>query len=180
MDKVHPIYLTEHKNIWKEKYLQEELFIKTDLPNCSKFRFSHVGSTSINNICAKPIIDILVEIPHSFSLNEVKEDILKKGYKVFFKQENRYYFNKGYTKTGFAETVYHLHLRYYNDCKELYYRDYLNSHPEIAKKYEELKLDLAKKNRFSHEDYTLAKTEFVAKYTEIALNEYKDKYLLKE
>ena len=41
--------------------------------------------------------------------------------------------NKGYTKYGFADKVYHIHLRFFGDNDELYFRDYLNAFPKIAK-----------------------------------------------
>jgi GrpB-like predicted nucleotidyltransferase (UPF0157 family) len=69
---------------------------------------------------------------------------------------------------GFAEKVFHLHLRYYGDNDEVYFRDYLNEHAEIAKLYEEMKLNLWKQYEHDRDGYTEAKREFVKKYTEIA------------
>ena len=40
--------------------------------------------------------------------------------------------------------MYHIHLRYAGDNDELYFRDYLNEHPAVAKGYETLKLRLWK------------------------------------
>lgn len=33
--------------------------------------------------------------------------------------------HKGYSSTGYAEKVYHLHIRYLGDWDELYFRDLL-------------------------------------------------------
>ena len=57
-------------------------------------------------------------------------------------EEKRISFNSGYTKAGFADKVFHIHLRYIGDNEELYFRDYLREHPQIAKEYETLKLNL--------------------------------------
>ncbi|MDE5867334.1 MAG: GrpB family protein, partial [Anaeroplasmataceae bacterium] len=76
--------------------------------------------------------------------------------------------NKGYTENGFADKVFHLHLRLPNDQDELYFRDYLNAHKEVAKEYEELKIELWKKYEHNRDAYTNAKTEFVKKYTDLA------------
>ena len=51
---------------------------------------------------------------------------------------NRISLNMGYTENGFADKVYHIHLRYAGDNAELYFRDYLNAHPDVAKEYETL------------------------------------------
>lgn len=58
--KLFPIYLTEHKLYWKEWYRDEENFLKNRISKID--RINHIGSTAISSICAKPIIDILVEI----------------------------------------------------------------------------------------------------------------------
>ncbi|MBB6217988.1 GrpB-like predicted nucleotidyltransferase (UPF0157 family) [Anaerosolibacter carboniphilus] len=85
-------------------------------------------------------------------------------------------FNKGYTKEGFAEKVYHLHVRYYDNWDELYFRDYLKEHEEVAKEYGKLKLELIGKYEHNRDGYTDAKSDFILKYTEMAKQEYADKY----
>lgn len=90
--------------------------------------------------------------------------------------KNRLSFNKGYTETGFAEKVFHLHLRYAGDHDELYFKDYLIEYPEAAKEYEELKLMLWKKYEHNRDAYTNAKTELVKKYTEKARILYGKRY----
>lgn len=164
--KLFPIILKEHNPIWEEYYNEEEIVLKNNLPNISNI--SHIGSTSIPSIWAKPIIDILVEIPKEDDINDYIELILKQGYICMSKSEKRISFNKGYTENGFTEKVYHLHLRYKGDNDELYFRDYLIDNPEVAKEYEKLKLDLWKKYEHNRDGYTSAKTEFVQKYTEKA------------
>ena len=85
-------------------------------------------------------------------------------------------FNCGYTKNGFAQKVYHLHLRYKGDNDELYFRDYLMDNPEIAKKYESMKLWLWHQYEHNRDAYTYAKTEFIKKYTRQAKQVYKQRY----
>ena len=56
-----PIILVEHQKNWKGWYIEEEKLLKKLIPQIK--RINHIGSTSISSICAKPIIDILVEQP---------------------------------------------------------------------------------------------------------------------
>ena len=91
-------------------------------------------------------------------------------------RENRKSFNKGYTVTGFAENVFHVHLRYYGDNDELYFRDYMNDHPALAAQYEKLKLSLWKKYEYDRDAYTDAKSAFVEKYTSCAKKAYASRY----
>ena len=169
-----PIYLTEHQLCWQEWYSEEEYLLKNTFSSTE--RISHIGSTAISSIWAKPIIDILVEIPEGRNLLDYKALIINSGYICMSQSENRLSFNKGYTENGFAERVFHLHLRYVGDNDELYFRDYLIEYPEVAKEYEELKLRLWKKYEHNRDAYTNAKTEFVKGYTEKAKILYWNRY----
>ena len=92
------------------------------------------------------------------------------------RNERRMSFNKEYTESGFAERVFHLHLRYAGDNDELYFRDYLREHPGIAKEYEQLKLLLRKRFEHDRDGYTDAKSEFIKRYTAEAKSLYGKRY----
>lgn len=160
-----PIILTEHKAYWKEWYIEEEEKLKEVLPAEQVVRISHIGSTAIEGIWAKPIIDILVEVTKDGNLQSFKEYLTSAGYICMSENRRRLSFNKGYTENGFAEKVYHLHLRREGDHDEVYFRDYLNLYPDAAREYEKLKLGLWKQYEHNRDGYTDAKTEFVKKYT---------------
>lgn len=153
-----PIILTEHKEEWAGWYAEEEAVLQPLLPGCV---LHHVGSTSIPGIWAKPIVDILVQAPLGANLGEIKEVLAAQGWLCMSEEETRLSFNKGYTPEGFAERVFHLHLRFMGDCDEIPFRDYLRAHPGVAKEYEALKLSLWKPYEHDRDGYTAAKTEFV-------------------
>lgn len=170
-----PIILTEHKEIWDKLYAEEEKRLVGILPS-ENIRINHVGSTAIKNIWAKPIIDILVELPVSLPMESVKELLVQNGYICMSEQENRKSFNMGYTSEEFSEKVFHLHLRYLGDNDELYFRDYMNDNILLAKQYEELKLSLCEKFKHDRDGYTLAKTDFIVEQTDKAKKCYGNKY----
>lgn len=172
--RLFPIFLTEHQSIWEQQFQEEKENIKAALTG--NFEMNHIGSTAIDGICAKPIIDILVEIPFGVSMNQVKTKLESIGYLCHSQTEKRMSFNKGYTDYGFAEKVFHLHLRYLGDNDELYFRDYMSDNPLVAKQYEALKLSLWKKFKHDRDGYTNAKSEFILKYTDKAKNKYIDRY----
>jgi GrpB-like predicted nucleotidyltransferase (UPF0157 family) len=58
-----------------------------------------------------------------------------------------------------------------------YFRDYLNFDSNIAKEYEKLKLSLWKKYEYDRDGYTNAKQDFIVKYTNIAKDKFKDRYV---
>lgn len=171
-----PILLTEHKDYWKKWFDEERLRLEFLCSRNHIIRISHIGSTAVDTIWAKPIIDILVEISGKYDMEELKKILICNGYLCMNQNEKRMSFNRGYTENGFAEKVFHLHLRYEGDNDELYFRDYLTDYPDIAKEYEKIKLDLWKKYEHNRDGYTNAKTEFVYKYTEKAKVQYKGRY----
>ncbi len=166
-----PITLSEHKDCWHDWYEEEKERLRFILHGID-LKINHIGSTAIHSIKAKPIIDILVEIPEYSFMGDIKEKLENNGYICMSEQENRKSFNKGYTDKGFAEKVFHLHLRYFGDNDELYFRDYMNNYPILAQEYEKLKCCLWKKYEHNRDAYTEAKSAFVLKYTKCAKIEY--------
>ena len=171
-----PIFLVQHDDKWKNYYKEIEASIMDLLPDYPVERISHIGSTAIQGIWAKNIVDVMVEISEKADMEELAHVMERIGFIGMSAETNRISLNKGYTKEGFADKVYHIHLRYTGDNDELYFRDYLNEHPQVAKDYESLKLELWKKYEHDRDAYTDAKTEFIRKWTTEARRIYGDRY----
>ena len=171
-----PIFLVPHDDAWKLWYENEEQRILTILPHGMAARISHVGSTAIPGIYAKNIVDIMLEVAKTDDLYPVSEILQNNGWICMNRAEKRISLNKGYTENGFAEKVFHLHLRLQGDNDELYFRDYLVEYPDAAKEYEELKLRLWKQYEHDRDGYTMAKGSFIQKYTVKAREYYGMKY----
>ena len=171
-----PIFLREYQDEWKDWYAEERLRLLSFLSANQLVRISHIGSTSVETIWAKPIVDILLEIPKETDMAVTRDLLLQNGYLLMSESQGRMSFNKGYTPSGFAERVFHLHLRYEGDHDELYFRDYLQEHPAVAKDYEQLKLSLWKQYEHNRDAYTEAKTDFIKKYTKEAKKLYGGRY----
>lgn len=90
-----PITLTAHQDYWTDWYKEEAELLKERLP-CIE-RISHIGSTAIKEIWAKPTIDILVEIPREEKVVNLKGTIERCGYICMAENDSRIDFNKGYT-----------------------------------------------------------------------------------
>lgn len=171
-----PIFLVPHKECWNRYYEEMQTFLYGILEDCPIARISHIGSTAVEGIRAKNIVDVLVEIERNADMEAVATRIEQNGFFRMSSSHERISFNKGYTKEGFAEKVYHIHLRFLGDNDELYFRDYLNEFPQAAKEYEALKLKLWKQYEHDRDAYTEAKSDVIKKYTEEARNLYKDRY----
>lgn len=171
-----PISLVEHNEKWEASYRNMEARLHELLADFPDVRISHIGSTAIPEIQAKNIVDVLVEVPEDCNFEDAAQAIESGALTRMHSEEHRASFNLGYTKDGFAEEVFHVHLRYIGDNDELYFRDYLLDHPEVAKEYEALKLNLAKRFEHNRDAYTEAKSDFICKWTDVAKAEYARKY----
>lgn len=173
-----PIILKEHSSDYKVWYEIEKRKLIEKFGGLI-LRINHIGSTSVEGLIAKPTVDILIEISPDSNIDKVKEKLLSMDWLLMnsaispkFKQT----YNKGYTKMGFAEKVYHLHVRYLDDWNELYFRDYLIEYPEVAKEYGKLKLELGKRFEHDRDGYTEAKSDFILSVTDKARKKYRNRY----
>ena len=174
--KLFPIFLVQHNDKWEDDYKEIESSIKNLLKDYPVERISHIGSTAMQGIWAKNIIDVMVEISEKSDMAEAAYALEQNGFIRMSSETNRISLNKGYTKEGFADKVYHIHFRYTGDNDELYFRNFLNEHPQVAKEYEALKLELWKKYEHNRDAYTDAKTEFIRKWTTDARRVYGNRY----
>jgi GrpB-like predicted nucleotidyltransferase (UPF0157 family) len=83
-----PIYLVEHKNYWANWYAEELSLLKRIFPDNYIARISHIGSTAIVEIWAKPIVDILVEVRNEKYLSYIKGILLSNGYLCMAEDKN--------------------------------------------------------------------------------------------
>lgn len=168
------VELKEYNEKWKSEYESEKKFLIEKLGD-EIIEIHHIGSTSIPELKAKPVIDILVVIP---SLDDIEniENILKDyDYSNRGPQgvPDRCFFAKGPED---ARTHY-IHFTepgsdtYYN---QIYFKRYLIDHPEYIDKYCSLKKDLAEKYVDERPKYTQGKNNFIKEIIELAKKEYND------
>ncbi|MDQ7791007.1 MAG: GrpB family protein [Clostridia bacterium] len=166
------IYLVDYDSSWPEQFKEIADWLQSKLGSDVALHIEHYGSTAIPGMPAKPIIDILVEIP---SFEEGK----KRALPCLNSEMCEYWWYSGHMvlikrKELMGERAYHIHMapRGHGIWKGLVFRDYLRSHPEEAKRYALLKYRLAKSHRNDRERYTQAKTEFVHEIVAKALLDF--------
>lgn len=121
----------------------------------------HIGSTSIPNMWAKPIIDMLVEVKDINKIDQLNDQLFEFGYepKGEYGIPNRRYFPK-----GGDNRAHHLHMFPKGDenvNRHLAFRDFLRHHDEEARKYIELKKHLARKYHNSPKEYVAGKNNLI-------------------
>ncbi|MFW5995799.1 MAG: GrpB family protein [Halanaerobiaceae bacterium] len=175
-----PIRLQDYNPEYKIWYQEEKEQITSTVGPEDIKRISHIGSTAVEGLVAKPIVDILLEVDSNCDIKELKSKLISAGWILMSCDENpelNLSFNKGYTPEGFAERAFHLHVRNWGDPDELYFRDYLRSNRKVAAKYGELKQKLKDKYKHNRDGYTEAKFEFINKWTQKARKKFGNRYL---
>ena len=173
-----PIILREHNPQYKEWYEVEKQNTLGYIETGDVARINHIGSSAVEGLIAKQTIDILLEMKIDCNVELLKENLEMAGWGCI-KSVNSSIpmtFIKGYTVDGFADKVFHLHIKYLGDWDELYFRDYLIQYNAIAKEYSNMKLRLQKEFEHDRDKYTDEKSEFVKKYSALAKEEYKGRY----
>lgn len=174
-----PIILKEHNPDYKDWYEEEKQRIISKVEPESIVRISHIGSTAVEGLVAKPTVDILLEIDGACGVSAIIKALKTLGWRLMSQEDDpvKLSFNKGYTPRGFADRVYHLHVRYFGNWSELYFRDFLIAYPDVAREYERLKRKLWKQYEHDRDGYTEAKTDFVKRYSDMAKIEFNNRYL---
>ena len=121
----------------------------------------HIGSTSIEGIVAKPIIDIVIGVNNLEDILKMNNVLEENGF-IFRGQDHpdQYLYICG---SGDFIT-HHIHVTKFdsetwNNYIDL--RDYLNAHPKASKDYSSLKEELAKHFSNDRKIYTSKKSDFI-------------------
>jgi len=161
---------------YREDYTKIYEDEKEELLKIYKDRISsidHVGSTSIKNIKFKPIIDILIqtddldyfkkftELNVEGEVYTVKKEPTMVGDYLIRKEEN-----------GKVKAFIHVYKTGdMNGITSIMFRDYMNSHEDEKKRYEELKIELYNKYKNERKQYTLGKDKYIKEIINKAINE---------
>ncbi len=158
-----PIILSEHNPDWNKYYQEEKILLEKSFGSLL-VRIEHIGSTAVEGLLAKPTVDILLETDPSASPETVRQTAERCGYTVMSEKtvpEYRLDLCKGYTPQGFADKVFHLHIRHPGDWDEIVFRDFLRQNPARAQEYARLKTELQKRFEHNRDAYTEAKGDFI-------------------
>lgn len=146
---------------WPEQFLCERERLRPSLGHIAD-ELQHYGSTAIAGLSAKPIIDMMAPVVSLAEADALGHYLAMSGYQKI---------DAGFIKRRFfrriaddADLAYHLHLVVSPTWplkNELLFRDWLIQHPEVARAYEALKVDLAAKYGDDMPQYTAGKTGFL-------------------
>lgn len=157
---------------WKEGYKQEEKLLKHLLSE-NAIDIQHVGSTSIEGLDSKPIIDIAIGVKSLDDVDKFRDLLEANGYQFTDNAgvEGRIMFAKGNEELR----THYLHIEIINGellKNHIYFRDYLRLNKEAVDEYSRLKKELAIKYANDRGSYTNAKNEFIKSILKKAKEEF--------
>lgn len=158
-----PIEIHDHDPRWADQYRRLELVLRTTL-GARAHRIEHVGSTSVEGLAAKPVIDILVE--HSGAgIDDVAIRAMElSGYRHLgdFGVPGRAFFRREGNDAGEAPAHVSMFRRGHPSiARDLRFRDHLREHPDDARRYATLKRALALQFRHDLDRYNAGKETFI-------------------
>lgn len=123
----------------------------------------HIGSTAVPGICAKPIIDILLEVNDIQTLDLRSKNVVDLGYeaKGEFGIPGRRYFRKDSIQGTRTHQIHAFEKGSPHIGRHLAFRDYLIAFPTIARSYGLLKQRLAAAHSDNLDAYIAGKNSFI-------------------
>ncbi len=183
---------------WKNQFE----FIKNELEEKIGFlnpRIEHIGSTSVEGLSAKPIIDIMIGVKYESELDQVPPLLQGKDYVYYEKYNEDMPYRRFFIKLtdmpqnlGFPEIIHkedeipealhnhnlriaHIHTIPVSSehwLRHIAFRDYLRTHSEVRKEYQELKEKLSTMEWIDGNNYNEGKDPFIKKEEKNAIQWY--------
>ena len=154
-----PIEIADYDPAWPELYEREAVRIRAAL-GARVVRLEHAGSTSVPTLPAKPIIDIVLEVPDSADEPVYVPDLEAAGYTLRIREPDWFehrMFRGPDTRVG-------LHV-FTAGCEEtdrmLLFRDWLRANAADRERYAAVKRELATRDWKYGQQYADSKTAVV-------------------
>jgi GrpB-like predicted nucleotidyltransferase (UPF0157 family) len=195
------IKLEKYNIAWKNDFEN----MKTELLDLIGFinpRIEHIGSTSVENLSAKSIIDILIGVNHEEDLERVITPLTGENYVYYEKYNEMMPYRRFFVKHTIDPAELdvpviitdqddapsntnehdlrsaHIHILSYNSehwIRHIAFRDYLRTNDDIKDQYQKLKEELSLKEWSDGNEYNGAKDDFIKTEEQKAINWYSNK-----
>ena len=169
--KTGTVKLEKYDPKWHKMFLLEKNNLKKLFGDLA-IEIEHVGSTSVEGLSAKPIIDIAVGMKDLKDFSKVKEKFINDPYSV--KEDSvadEELIRKGYPNTSYLIHVMEIDSKRYKD--QIIFRDYLIKNSNALRRYEDLKIKLAKEFADNRKMYTASKNDLINELLNEAYSELK-------
>lgn len=148
---------------WPEKYEVERARLVALFPDAF-LSLEHVGSTAVSGMAAKPVIDMMGGVRSLEEADALLPILCQNGYSTSAEFNATLVDQRWLMRHALGHRTHHLHLVIHEGVewrRKIAFRDSLRTDPGVARRYEELKSNLAEALGSDREAYTAAKTAFV-------------------
>ncbi len=148
---------------WKKSYIEVEKELKEILSEII-IDIQHVGSTSVPNLKAKPIVDVAIAVENLNSILKYEKELTEKGYSLRNDGgiKGEYLIRKGPEENR----THYIHVVELNSKRWLEFITFKNillNNPDIRDEYQSVKEELKEKFSKDRKSYTKAKNEYISK-----------------
>lgn len=170
VDNDWPAWATEQVEIhpwdatWHQQAADLIAVLQPPLEGWLEGHIEHVGSTAVDGLAAKPVIDLQAPVASLVGSELVHGVLVQAGWHLVPPELDRRPWRRLWVMAEGDRRVAHLHLVEADNprCQQtLAFRDRLRQQPALAKQYEHLKRIAAQEHRSDREDYTDAKAAFI-------------------
>lgn len=192
------IIFEKYNPFWKEQFESIKSELEKNIGLLHPI-IEHIGSTSVEGLSAKPIIDIMIGVKDESELDKVPPLLQGKDYVYYQKYNEDMPYRRFFIKLtdqphnlGFPEVIYseseipeelhnhrhriaHIHTIPVSSehwLRHIAFRDYLRTHPEIREEYQQLKEKLSTMEWFDGNDYNEGKDPFIKREEKKAVQWY--------
>lgn len=192
------ITFEKYNPLWKKQFET----IKNELKDSIGFlnpHIEHIGSTSVEGLSAKPVIDIMIGVKNEEELDKVPPLLQGQDYVYYRKYNEDMPYRRFFIKLtdqpqhlGFPEIIEagdeipegihdhklriaHIHVIPTSSehwLRHIAFRDYLRTHPEVKNEYQQLKEYLSEKEWYDGNDYNEGKDPFIKREERKAVEWY--------
>ncbi|WP_137789159.1 GrpB family protein [Bacillus sp. E(2018)] len=151
---------------WNKQGVSEREELSYLLSTFGVNQVEHIGSTSIPNLPAKPIIDVMALIATFQHIHEIDDVLHAHDWHYVPPELDKQPWRRFFVKVENDKRIAHLHLMLEGEERWnqiLEFREKLRANAHLVKEYAALKSHLAKVYVNDRERYTEAKTAFINK-----------------
>jgi GrpB-like predicted nucleotidyltransferase (UPF0157 family) len=161
----HVVELRDYNPLYKEIFLVEKKRLLSAFNDMS-IALHHVGSTSVEGLCSKPIIDMLLTHPKGLDLEMLKRVLVDSGYRFrddLFPERTYFVLEDDHGVRYCSITV-----QEEGDSRSkeiLKFRDNLRNSPALTKEYANIKREISSETA-DRMEYAYRKSEFIQRHSQ--------------
>jgi len=163
------VEVTAYNKDWPLMYEEETVKLRK-IFGAEIYKIYHIGSTSVDGLIAKPVIDIMPVVRDINRVDDFNTEMVDIGYEP--KGENGLPGRRFFQKGG-DDRTHHIHFYEIGNTeieRHLAFRNYLRTHPDAVKKYGSLKKELSRRFPNDIEAYICGKEHLVLEIEKQAMD----------